>query len=132
MLRPGCRVCRAARALPAAAGPPRPIDLLLDGLALLVTEGRAAAASTLRDAARVFVGQGASSGERLRRGWLASAPSYAMWDNEGTRTVVARQIQLVRDAGALEQLPIYLPRCGTATARAGDFAAAASLIAESR
>jgi hypothetical protein len=30
-------VSRAARALPAPADPPRPADLILDGLALLVT-----------------------------------------------------------------------------------------------
>jgi DNA-binding CsgD family transcriptional regulator len=122
------KVCRAARALPPPARPPRPIDLLLDGLALLVTEGRAAAVPTLRDAARVLVDEGLSTAERW--GWLASAPTYAMWDNEATRTVLARQIQLVRDAGALEQLPIYLSALGGATARAGDFAVAASLIAE--
>ncbi|MGZ6575035.1 MAG: helix-turn-helix transcriptional regulator, partial [Solirubrobacteraceae bacterium] len=125
------QVCRAARALPAPAHPPRPIDLLLDGLALLVTEGHAAAASTLRDAARVFVDEGVSAGQRLRAGWLASAPGYAMWDNDATRTVLVRQIELVRDAGALEQLAIYLVALATATARSGDFAAAASLIAES-
>ena len=122
------KVCRAARALPPPAHPPRPIDLILDGLALLVTEGRAAAAPTLRRAARVLVDEGVSTVERW--GWLASAPTYAMWDNEATRTVVARQIQLVRDAGALEQLPIYLNSLAGATARAGDLAATASLIAE--
>jgi hypothetical protein len=126
------KVCRAARALPPLARPPRPIDLLLDGLAVLVTEGRAAAAPALRDTARVFFDEGLSAEERLRWGWLASAPTYAMWDNEATRTVLARQVQLVRDAGALEQLPIYLSSLGTATARSGDFAAAASLIAETK
>ena len=42
-------VCRAARAMP-RAGPPQPADLLLDGLALLVTDGPAAAAPALRQA----------------------------------------------------------------------------------
>jgi DNA-binding CsgD family transcriptional regulator len=125
-------VCHAVRALPASARPPRPVDLLLDGLALLVTDGRAAALSTLTSAARVFADEGLSAGECLRWGWLASAPTYAVWDNEATRTVLVRQIKLVRDVGALEQLPIYLSALGTATARAGDFAAAASLIAETR
>jgi len=122
-------ICRAVRALPPPARP-RPVDLLLGGLALLVTEGRAAAIPTLRAAARVFVAEGHSTGERLRWGWLASAPTYAMWDNEATRTVLIRQIQLVREAGDLEQLPVYLTSLGTVTARAGDFAAAETLIAE--
>ena len=125
-------VCHAVRALPPSARPPRPVDLLLDGLALLVTDGRAAALATLKSASRVFVDEGLSAGECLRWGWLASAPTYAVWDNEATRTVLVRQIKLVRDVGALEQLPIYLSALGTATARAGDFAATASLIAETR
>jgi len=125
-------VCRAVRALPPPASPARPVDLLLDGLALLITEGRAAAIPALRGAARVFAAEGLSARERFRWGWLASAPTYAMWDNEATRAVIARQIHLVRDAGALEQLPIYLSSLGGATARTGDFAAAASLIAETK
>jgi DNA-binding CsgD family transcriptional regulator len=123
-------VCRAVRALPPRAGPARPVDLLLDGLALLITEGRAAAMPTLRVAARVFAGEGLSAREGLRWGWLTSAPTYAVWDNEATRAVIARQVQLVRDAGALEQLPVYLSSLSGATLRAGDFAAAVSLIAE--
>ena len=35
-------IARAARAVPAPAHPPRSIDLLLDGLALVVTDGLAA------------------------------------------------------------------------------------------
>ena len=50
-------VSRAARALPPAAEP-RPVDLVLDGLALLVTDGPAAAAPTLRQAVSVFTGAG--------------------------------------------------------------------------
>ena len=42
-------VSRAARALPPPADP-RPVDLVLDGLALVVTDGPAAAAPTLRQA----------------------------------------------------------------------------------
>src|SRR5262249_10014724 len=47
-------VSRAARSAPPPAGAPRPPDLLLDGLAILVTEGRAQAAPLLRRAARAF------------------------------------------------------------------------------
>ena len=43
-------VSRAARALPPPADPPRLVDLVLDGLARLVTDGPAAAAPTLRQA----------------------------------------------------------------------------------
>jgi hypothetical protein len=44
-------ICRAAQALPRAPGAPRPLDVLLDGLALLITDGRAAATPTLQQPA---------------------------------------------------------------------------------
>ena len=44
-------VSRAARALPPPPDPPHPVDLVLDGLALLVTDGPAAAAPALRQRA---------------------------------------------------------------------------------
>ena len=84
----------------------------------------------MRRAASVFASEDVSIEERLRWGWLATAASYAMWDNDGVRAVCARQIQLVRDDGALEGLALYLVALGVATAWSGDFAAAASLIAE--
>ena len=70
--------------------PPRPLDLLLDGLALLATDGHAAAAPTLRRAA-----------ERLRqrrhpRGGSPAVgldgrrrPSIAVWDYEGWHAISA-------------------------------------------
>ena len=65
-------VSRAARAAARAADPPRPSDLLLDGLALLITEGRAAAAPTLERAVSAFAGDEISIEEGLRWGWLAT------------------------------------------------------------
>jgi DNA-binding CsgD family transcriptional regulator len=123
-------VCRAARALPQATHAPRALDLLLDGLTLLITEGRRAAAPTLRQAASVFGSERVSAEEGLRWGWLATAASFAMWDNDGARAICARQIQLARDTGALEGLPLYLVALGVATAWSGDLPGAASLIAE--
>jgi DNA-binding CsgD family transcriptional regulator len=120
---------RAASALPPAPAP-RAVDLLLDGLALLVTEGRAAAAPALRRAASAFAGDGASLDESLRWGWMATAASNALWDEDGLRAVCRRQVELARDAGALEQLPLCLVALAITTARSGDFAGAASLIAE--
>ena len=119
-------ICRAVRALPPPPGPPRPLDLLLDGLALLGTDGRAAAIPTLQRAARAHTGIRA---EDVLRWGLVSAHA-AVWDYEGMHAVSARQVQLLRDAGALAQLPLYLTALGLATAWIGDFATTASLIAE--
>jgi DNA-binding CsgD family transcriptional regulator len=121
-------ICRAVRALPAGPGAPRPLDLLLEGLALLTTEGHAAAAPVLQRAAAALVD--ISVEDILRWGWMATAASNAVWDNDGARAISARQVQLIRDAGALAELPLYLSALGLASAWMGDFAGAASNIAE--
>ena len=122
---------RAARALPPPAGPPRAIDTLLDGIALLVTDGRAAAAPTLLRATSAFAGEDVPIGDCLRWGPLATAAGNALWDDEGVRAVCARQIQIARQAGALGQVPPILLALGNATARGGDLAATATQLAES-
>ena len=66
----------------------------------------------------------------LRWGWVATAASNAVWDNDGAHAISARQVQLVRDAGALAELPLHLSALGIANAWIGDFAGAASLVAE--
>ena len=123
-------ICRAAAALPPPAEPPSPPEVLLDGLSRLVTDGRAAAASTLRRAASVFASGDVSIEECLRWGWLATAASFSMWDNEGAQAICVTQIQHVRDVGALEGLPLYLVALGITTAWSGDFTTAESLIGE--
>jgi DNA-binding CsgD family transcriptional regulator len=122
-------VSRAARALPPPAHPPRPVDLLLDGLALLVTDGPAAAAPALRQATSAFASADIPADELLRWGWLAGVAHWALWDNGG-RHIIARQVQLARDAGALDRLPFLLNQMAAGAMWSGDFAAAASLIAE--
>src|SRR5205807_568230 len=56
----------AARAGPPASQPSRAPDLLLDGLALLITEGYAASAPTLKRALRAFSSESISGKEALR------------------------------------------------------------------
>ena len=43
---------------------------------------------------------------------MATAASTVVWDFDGLHAISARQVQLVRDAGALAQLPIYLTQLG--------------------
>jgi DNA-binding CsgD family transcriptional regulator len=121
-------VSRAAQALPPAS-PPRLVDLLLDGLTLLVTDGPAAAALVLRQGAATFASGDISVEEGLRWGWMAQA-ACTLWDDDGWRAILALQVQLARDAGALDQLPVDLGGLGTAVAWSGDFAAAAAVVAE--
>jgi DNA-binding CsgD family transcriptional regulator len=122
-------ICRAARAAPRSPGAPRPLDLLLDGLALLTTDGRAAATPALQRAAKAVVDMPAEDLRRL--GWVAAAANSALWDLEGYRAISTRQAQLARDAGALAELPIHLAALGFISTWMGDFPGAAALIVES-
>jgi DNA-binding CsgD family transcriptional regulator len=121
-------ISRAIRALPPPPGPPRPLDLLLDGLALLTIEGRTAGTPVLQQAAKALLE--ISVEDVLRWGWMATAASDAVWDNEDMLATAARVLQLVREAGALAQLPIHLSAVALARAWMGDLAGAASLVAE--
>ena len=59
------------------------------------------------------------------------AAASALWDDVPWRTMlVSGQVQLARDVGALDQLPIDLASLGTATAWTGDLTAVSALIAE--
>jgi DNA-binding CsgD family transcriptional regulator len=121
-------ICRAVRALPPRPGAPRPLDLLLDGLARLTTDGHAAATPVLQRAATALADIPLE--DVLRWGWMATAASNAVWDNDGAHAISARQVQLIRDAGALAELPLYLSALGLASAWTGDFAGASSNIVE--
>ena len=122
-------VSRTARALPPSAHPPRLVDLALDGFALLVTDGPAAAAPVLRQATSAFASPDTPAAEILRWSWIATVTDEALWDDRGWEVTV-RQVHLAREAGALDQLPILLNRMAVTAVWSGDFTAATSLIAE--
>jgi DNA-binding CsgD family transcriptional regulator len=121
-------ICRAARALPPRPGTARPLDLLLDGLALLTTDGHAAAIPALQRAAKALADLPVE--DVLRWGWMAVSASITVWDHQAWRAISERQARLVRDAGALAELPIQLSGLGMARSWVGDFAGAAALAAE--
>jgi hypothetical protein len=126
------RVARAARSAPQPSSPPRAADLLLDGLALLLTEGYGAAAPTLKRALSAFRGERVSREEEIRWLWLAGHAALDLWDDETWDTLAGRHVELAREAGALAVLPIALnTRIGVHLA-AGEFAAAGSLLEEVR
>ena len=98
-------VSRAARAAPPAPATVRaPSDLLLDGLPLLITDGRAAAAPMLGGQRRAFAAT-TSRSRMLRWGWLATArPCTAVGRRRAGSPLDARQVEVARDAGALAVL----------------------------
>jgi DNA-binding CsgD family transcriptional regulator len=123
-------VSRAARSAPRPTGASRPSDLLLDGFALLVTEGRAAAAPLLRRAARVFAEEEIAMEEGLRWGWLAAGATSILWDEESQHNLLVRQLQSSRDAGLLSVAPFQLHTLANNAISRGDFGTARSLLAE--
>ena len=123
-------VSRAALSAPPPADPPSPSDLLLDGLAVLATEGRAQAAPLLSRAARVFAEDEIPMAERLRRSMVAVVAAVTVWDEERWHVIEARALQSCREAGLLAPLVIYVNSITIFTVWHGDFAEAASLVAE--
>jgi DNA-binding CsgD family transcriptional regulator len=61
---------------------------------------------------------------------MASIAYFTTWDVEGLHTQLVRHLKLLRDAGALAQLPLCLAQLGLALQWMGDFAGVASVIAE--
>jgi hypothetical protein len=123
-------ICRAVRGLPRTPDP-GPVELLLDGLTLLIRDRLPAAAAALRQVVSLFAGDEVAAADRLRWSFLAFFPAVLLWDNERCRAMLDRQVQSVRDAGALDRLPLDLGQVAIMAAWRGDFEAAASLGVES-
>ena len=123
-------VSRAARAAPRPTNGAGPCDLLLEGLAALITEGRAAGAPRLRRAVLGFLGDEISAEQWFQWGVLASSAAVSLWDFESWDALSTRQIELARGAGALTVLSIALNGQGLIATWRGEFETAASLSAE--
>ncbi|MDT4963356.1 MAG: hypothetical protein QOF87_3003 [Pseudonocardiales bacterium] len=120
-------VAQAARGAPPSSQPPRAADLLLDGLALLFTEGYPAGTPMLRRALSAFRSEDVSKEEGLRWLWLACRAAVDLWDDETWYVLSTRHVQLARDAGALSVLPIALISRMGVYLWTGELSAAASL-----
>ena len=124
-------VARAARMAPAPQGPARAPDLLLDGLALLVTDGYAAGTPALRRALLTVRSQDISA-EGLSWLWLAERAAMAVWDDETWHILASRHLKLARDAGALSELPLAVRSRILVHTHAGELQQGAALIAEAQ
>jgi DNA-binding CsgD family transcriptional regulator len=123
-------VAEAAGAAPAAARPPRSMDLLLDGLATRFTKGYAAGVPQLQRALRAFGRHDGRTEEDLRWLWLACRVAADLWDDELWHQLTTLQVRLARDAGALDVLPIALTYRAGVCVHGGQFAEAAALVEE--
>ena len=122
-------ICRAIEDLPPPQGAPDPKSLLLEGLARMHTDGRAVAISILQRAANAVAQL--PDEDVLRWGWTTPMASQVTWDSEGTSAIFERQAKIVRGAGALAELPVYLSALALDKVWNGDLTGARLLIAES-
>jgi DNA-binding CsgD family transcriptional regulator len=128
----------AARAAPPGPEPPRAVDVLLEGFALRLTEGYAAAAPTLTRALRLVLALDVANDEVGRWFWLAGGRATVwlvaleLWDAESWHALVTAQARSARDTGALVQLQYALNSLAAAHLFAGELTTATRLLEEER
>jgi len=123
----------AANSLPPAPPTSQRIpasDLLLEGLALLVTVGYPAGVPVLQRALTAFRSDVLSLDERMRWLWLACIAAANLWDDDSWHMLAAQHLQTVRQAGALSELPLALNSHVYVDLFAGELAAAISKVQE--
>ena len=125
-------VSEAALAGPPPPQPLRPPDLLLQGLAVRFTEGYAAGAPILKEALGAFRREEVLPAQEGR--WLLPACWTAadLWDVDTWRLLVARELERVRQMGALTAMGLVLGAVSYVHAVSGDLAVAESLLDEAR
>jgi DNA-binding CsgD family transcriptional regulator len=125
-------VSRAALSGTAPRRPPRPTDLLLQGMATLATDGHAAAVPILKAALSAFREETTLPPEESR--WLSFAcrAAWDVFDEETWRLLATRELQRARDAGALTAMPLLLSSLSYLQVLCGELSAAESLLDELR
>ena len=124
-------IARAARG--ATAAPPsdsRAPDLLLEGMATLITDGYETGVPAVQRALSVFRDGDLPIGEQLRWLFVATRCAIDIWDDESWRDLAIRQVELARAVGALSLLPFAITQRIGMHLHAGEFATVAQLVDE--
>jgi DNA-binding CsgD family transcriptional regulator len=126
---------QAARAAPRGPEPPRAVDVVLDALALRLTDGHAAAVAALTHALELLVALDLGTEETRRWLWLAGGRTgriiaMELWDFESGYALATRQVQVAREAGALVHLQIALNFLALLHLLTGELSTAKRLIEE--
>jgi DNA-binding CsgD family transcriptional regulator len=125
-------VSEAALAAPPPPEPPRPSDLLLQGLAVRFTDGYPAGAPILKQAVAALREMTVLQAEEARWLWLAGWVALDLWDDDAWTVLSKRQLDLVRDTGALTAVPFALTTHSSVYAFFGELGVAASCEEELR
>ncbi|HEY2437310.1 MAG TPA: AAA family ATPase, partial [Solirubrobacteraceae bacterium] len=123
---------RATKRTGAPRGPRELANLLLDGLAVLHTDGYPAGTPMLKRALSALCDDGLSNEELLGSLWLGCVTAIHLWDEKSWSVLSDRYVQLARDAGALTVLPLALNFCAVHRVYTGEFASAEALGDEAR
>ena len=123
------QVARAALAAPKALDP-RPVDLLLDGLAARIADGPATGTARLRQALAVYTRHDPAPVEALRWRWLAGRLAGFVWDYSAWDVLTAEHVQAARDVGMLAELPLALISRVGVHLLSGETQVAAALVGE--
>ena len=123
-------VSSAARSAPPAPDDAPSCDLFLDGLATMVTDGRAASAESLRLAVDAYIGDEVPDIEFLQWGHLATSAACHLWDWKSWERLSAKHVELARASGALAPLSIALSGRGVYAVWCGDFEESSAIVAE--
>lgn len=116
--------------------PPRPVDLLLKGMAERITGGLSAGSTTLRAALEAMCELAKSDASSVRR-WLVpafpilqEAAAHELWDEAMVDQLSTAVVRQARHVGALDGLPRALVYRAGVDLLAGEFGTAATLIEE--
>lgn len=123
-------VAAAARRAPNPSAGPAPADLLLDGLALLYSEGFRAGAVPVRRALDSFRRPEAADQESMPAVYVLSHAAHAVWDDHAWQELTHRHVRHAREKGALAGLTFILYQRLALRLHRGELSDAAALVDE--
>jgi hypothetical protein len=136
---PGAMVeaAQAARAAPPAPDTPGAVDVVLDALAIRLTEGYAVAAPALAQALETVLALEVPVGDLGGWLWLTGARATGLiaielWDADSWHALASHQVQVARDFGAVVQLQFALNFLARSQLAFGELSDVAVLIEEER
>ena len=123
-------LARAARSAPPGPEPPRPLDVVLDALAVRLTDGYEAGLLPARRALVACIEEAEPNQQFLQWLWFGPLLAPEIWDDERWDSITAHIVRLDRDAGAFAGLPVALEYRAEFELYAGNLDTATELLRE--
>ena len=128
----GPRTLKVARAALKAPAPdkPRPLDRLVDGLAVRFSDGPAAGVPVLNVALSALREEGERKGVGVRWPFFARRVAAELFADDTWHYMATRAVEVAREAGALGVLPMALHHLAHVRCFEGDLDGASALLDE--